>query len=59
MYQSTYELEKLAQMKHTEFLERAERSRRLRFAQLRKREDRRSITLSSYSASKSTCNSCA
>jgi len=59
MYQSTYELEKLARMKHTEFLERAERSRRFRFIRLRKREDRRPIALSSCSASKSTCNSCA
>ena len=59
MHQSTYELEKLAQMKHTELLERAERGRRFRFTRLRKREDRRSITLSSYSARKSTCNSCA
>jgi hypothetical protein len=59
MYQSTYELEKLARMKHTELLEKAEESRRLRFARLRKQEDRRSIALSSYSASKSACNSCA
>ncbi len=59
MHQSTYELEKLAQMKHKELLEKAERSRRFRFAWLRKREDRRPIALSSYSASKSTCNSCA
>ncbi len=59
MYQSTYELEKLAWMKHKELLEKAERSRRFRFAGLRKREDRRSIALSSCSASKSPCNSCA
>jgi hypothetical protein len=31
MYQSTYEMEKLAEMKHKEFLERAEKSRILRF----------------------------
>lgn len=38
MYQSTYELKKLAEMKHKEFLERAEKSRILRFTRLRKRE---------------------
>jgi hypothetical protein len=59
MYQSTYELEKLAKIRHTELLERAERSRRFRSVRLRKREDRRYIALSSCSASKSPCNSCA
>jgi hypothetical protein len=59
MYQSTYELENLARMKHEDFLEKAERGRRLRSARLRKQEDRHSIVLPPCSASKSTCNSCA
>ncbi len=56
MYQSTYELEKLAEMKHKEFLERAEKSRISRFTRLRKREPRPSSALSSYLIKKPVCS---
>jgi len=59
MYTSTYEMEKLAELRHHELMLNAERNRILRVGKKQKKRAVRNATSPTCLTTESTCNGCA
>lgn len=59
MYTSTYEIEKLAELRRDELIQNAETNRMILSARRREKATVRNPASSSYPIKKSTCNGCA